>query len=96
MALASKVTKPPMQMRRFVFSTILTKLARMKVARFTGHPWEAQNNSVIYWFPKDGMSENHVEVTNDRVVDMSAESILRVRLLDHQKCFPINFEVHNP
>jgi hypothetical protein len=34
----------PMQMRRFVFSTILTKLASMKVARFTGRPWEAQNS----------------------------------------------------
>jgi hypothetical protein len=43
MTLASKVTKPPMQIRRFVFSTILTKLANMNVA-FTGHSWEAQNN----------------------------------------------------
>jgi hypothetical protein len=82
MALASKVTKPPMQIRRFVFSTILTKLARMKVARFTGHPWEARNNSVIYWFPKDGMSEDNMKVSIGWVVDLSAESILwfRVRI----------------
>ncbi|MCI97462.1 hypothetical protein A2U01_0118763, partial [Trifolium medium] len=44
MALASKVTKPPMQMRRFGFSMTLSKFARMKGARFTGRPWEAQNN----------------------------------------------------
>ncbi|MCI59827.1 hypothetical protein A2U01_0081082, partial [Trifolium medium] len=42
MALAIMVTKSPMQMRRFGFSMALSKFARIKGARFTGRPWEAQ------------------------------------------------------